>query len=120
VGDIVVVHDDIPRVKWQLAVVKELQRGQDNVVRSAVSQTVNGITSQPIVKLYPLEVNAESATPVRDFQDASDDKGDSTPDTSDSNGPKVPPRPQRSASVRARAQVADWAQILRAPEDVVN
>ena len=29
VGDIVVAHDDISRLKWQLAVVKELLRGED-------------------------------------------------------------------------------------------
>ena len=29
VGDVVIVHDDCPRAKWRLAVVKELQRGYD-------------------------------------------------------------------------------------------
>jgi len=55
-----VVHDDVPRSKWQLAVVTDLQRGRDDAVRSATICTTNGITSRPIVKLYPLEVNAES------------------------------------------------------------
>jgi len=121
VGDVVVVHDDVPRLKWQLAVVKELQRGQDNAVRSAIIRTVNGVTSRPIVKLYPLEVNAESET-VRDSEDVSDGREDCTPDTSisDNSRPKLPSRPQRTASVKARAQVTDWAQILRAPEDVAD
>ena len=59
---------------------------------------------------------------VKDSEDVSDGKEDCTPDTSisDNSGPKFPSRPQRTASVKARAQVADWAQILRAPEDVAD
>ena len=119
VGDVVIVHDDVPRLKWQLAVVKELQRGQDNAVRSAIIRTANGVTSIPIVKLYPLEVNT---APEGDSQDVSDDKNNCAQDTftSDSSEPQLSSRPQRSAAVKARAQAADWAQILRAPEDVVN
>ena len=64
VGDVVVIHDDTPRLKWQLAVVKDLQRGNDNVVRSATIRTVNGVTSRPVVKLYPLEINVETERPV--------------------------------------------------------
>ncbi|XP_065889715.1 uncharacterized protein [Dysidea avara] len=29
VGDVVIIHDDCPRLKWRLAVVQELQRGND-------------------------------------------------------------------------------------------
>ena len=46
VGDVVIVHDDnIPRTKWRLAIVTELQQGHDEFVRSARVQTTNGITS---------------------------------------------------------------------------
>ena len=117
VGDIVIVHDDVPRLKWQLAVVKELQRGHDNAVRSAVIRTVNGVTNRPIIKLYPLEVNVETETP--DSQDILDDSTPDTPVPHDTE-PQLPSRPQRSAAVKARAQVSDWAQILRGPEDVMN
>lgn len=118
VGDVVVVHDDIPRMRWQLAVVKELQQGQDNAVRSAIIRTSNGVTSRPIVKLYPLEVNA---APVRDTRDVSDNKNNRAQDTSISDNSDLQfSRPQRSAAIKARAQAADWAQILRAPEDVMD
>ena len=40
-----------------MAVVKELQRGNDKFVQLATIQTANGITNRPITKLYPLEVN---------------------------------------------------------------
>jgi len=89
-------------------------------VRSAIIRTVNGITSRPNVKLFPLEVNAESETTVRNAQDVSNDKDDHTQDTPGDSGPQMPSRPKRSASVKARAQVANWAQILRGPKDVGN
>ena len=41
-----------------MAVVKELQQGNDKFVQSATIQTANGITNRPITKLYPLQVNA--------------------------------------------------------------
>ena len=49
VGDVVLVHDDTPRLHWKLAVIKE-------VVRSAVICTTNGVTNHPITKLYSMEI----------------------------------------------------------------
>lgn len=31
VGDVVIVHDDTPKNKWRLAIVRELQRGQNGL-----------------------------------------------------------------------------------------
>ena len=57
VGDIVQVHDDCPRARWKLAVVKELMTAKDGLARAAKIRTSNGLyTARPIVKLYPLEV----------------------------------------------------------------
>ena len=57
VGDVVIVQDDfIPRLQWNLAVVDELLTGNDGFSRAARIRTVKGITTRPIVKLYPLEV----------------------------------------------------------------
>jgi len=57
----------------RLAVVQELQRGNDGLVRSAIIRTDRGITNRPIIKLYPLEVNAlpgkESHQDVTDNDD---------------------------------------------------
>ena len=50
------VHDDkLPRNKWNIAVIERLIAG-NNLTRAAVIGTANGLTSRPIVKLYPLEV----------------------------------------------------------------
>ena len=57
VGDIVQVHNDCNRINWKLAVVQDLVRGKDGLVRSAVIRTDSGITNRPIVKLYPLEIH---------------------------------------------------------------
>ena len=46
------IHDDMPRVCWKLAVVKKVNKGRDGLIRSAV------ITNRPITKLYPLEITA--------------------------------------------------------------
>ena len=62
VGDVVIVHKDCPRLKWHLAVVQELQRGKDDLVRSATIRTDKRVTSRPISKLYPLEVNTGDET----------------------------------------------------------
>ena len=56
IGDIVQVHQDSKRSEWKLAVVEQLNRGADGMVRSAEIRTTNGKTSRPINKLYPVEV----------------------------------------------------------------
>ena len=63
VGDIVLVHNDSNRIKWKLAIVRELISGRDGLVRSAVIKTENGITNRPIVKLFPLEVRNNENEP---------------------------------------------------------
>lgn len=35
IGDVVLVHDDGPRAKWNLAVIEELMKGNDGLVRAA-------------------------------------------------------------------------------------
>lgn len=59
IGDVVQVHADKKRIELKLAVVEELNRGADGLVRSAGIRTSNGRTSRPINKLYPLEVFGE-------------------------------------------------------------
>ena len=64
-----------------VAVVTDLQREQDDAVRSAVIRTSNGVTTRPIVKLYLLEVNVEMNTPETDSSIVLDTKEDSSPIT---------------------------------------
>ena len=50
-GDIVLVHNDTPRTMWKLAVIEELIRGNDGLVRAANIRTATG---RPIARLVPL------------------------------------------------------------------
>ena len=59
-GDVVLIHDETPRVRWKLAIIKKVNKGRDGLIRSAVIQTGNGITNCLITKLYPLEIRSES------------------------------------------------------------
>jgi hypothetical protein len=55
-GDVVQIHEDKPRALWRLAIVEEVIRGRDGLVRSAKLRTKDGVTNRPITKLYPLEI----------------------------------------------------------------
>ena len=70
VGDIVHIHDKVPRVRWKMGKVDKLLSGKDGLVRAAEltlldkSQRITR-TKRPIQKLYPLEVSrAASDKPV--------------------------------------------------------
>ena len=58
------VHDDIPRVKWRLAVVEDIIAGEDGLIRAANIRTSTGKSNRPVTKLYPLEVTASEPTPL--------------------------------------------------------
>ena len=60
VGDVVLVHNEGPRLDWRLAIVEELIVGGDGLIRAANVRTSSGNTNRLIVKLYPLGVNSSS------------------------------------------------------------
>ncbi|XP_053391599.1 uncharacterized protein LOC128554344 [Mercenaria mercenaria] len=62
VGEVVLIHDDSPRIRWKLGLVDELLTGMDGLTRAVKLRTTTGVTSRPIVKLYPLEVGSVPAT----------------------------------------------------------
>ena len=102
--DVVVVHDDTPRLHWKLAVVDDLVKGNDGLIRSAHISTANHKTSRPITRLYPLEVvsseNGESAN------------HEPSPVSSDS---KIRPRSKRAAATKAMDRIAEWTDTLCCP-----
>jgi len=59
VGDVVQIHDECPRSRWKLGIVEELITGRDGLTRAAHVRTASGVTSRPVVKLYPLEVTCD-------------------------------------------------------------
>ena len=120
IGDVILIHDDIPRVRWKLAVVKKVNKGRDGLIRSAVIRTSNGITNRPITKLYPLEITANcDSDAVSEVQESRDDKDDVDGDTSDSEITHPLSRSMRVAATKARSRISEWTQMIGAPpEDV--
>ena len=59
-GDVVLVHaENLPRQVWQLARVIEVYEGDDGHVRSCKIKRQDGlVTTRPIQRLYPLELQA--------------------------------------------------------------
>ena len=66
VGDIVQVHDESKRINWKLALVKELIKGNVELLRAVKIKKSIGETTRPIVKLFPLEINKS----VKKYDDA--------------------------------------------------
>ena len=120
-GDVVLVHDDAPRISWKLAVVEELLRGNDGLVRAANIRTAQGKTNRPIAKLIPLEVSSPSMEDgSRDPDMPSQIVNNSNP-SSNSIGENQIGRPKRRAAERAQNKVKNWVVELNAPpEDVTD
>ena len=111
VGDVVLIHDDGPRMQWKLAVVENLREGGDGLIRAADLRSSNGKTNRPIVRLYPLEVTADDREPVKDTVVTEHDK---------TNDPVDRPL-KRIAATRAARQISEWTKTIRTPpEDVEN
>lgn len=110
-GDVVLVHNEGPRSSWKLAVVEEVIRGGDGLVRAAHIHTSTGSTNRPVNKLYPLEITASTAA----SRPASPDCPEQQSTTVTSS------RPRRAAAAEAMMRIADWTNSLLAPpEDVVE
>ena len=112
-GDVVVVHNDIPRTTWKMAVIEDLIMGGDGLVRAATIRTSTGTTNRPITKLYPLELNTADEVSLGVKKGPTVELDDSV----DSEGETI--RPQRASARKATDQVKEWVRILSAPpEDV--
>ena len=58
-GSVVLIqNENLPRLKWELAVVTRLFPGRDGVVRSAEVRTAGGKKTRPVQRLHDLEVTA--------------------------------------------------------------
>ena len=126
VGDVVLVHDDGPRLQWKLAVVHKLiTSADDGLIRAAEIRTTRGITSRPVGKLYPLEVQESASDPVNSEESAilSPDKNrirtrvptsdpvnseESAILSSDKN--RIRTRVQRQAALDARSRIQEQVE----------
>jgi len=94
VGDVVLIHNDNPRVNWKLALVTSINRGCDGLVRSVNLRTANG-TNRPITRLHPLEVQAKEIQYPTEYEAT-------TVET-----PTPVRRPQRDSARWAMGRIAD-------------
>ena len=119
VGDIVLVHDDIPRAKWKMAVVEQLIQGKDGYTRAANIRYSGGRTNRPIAKLYPLEVSSTNSD-SNELQHATTNTATSDIVSQCSTDPITSTRPTRNSTTMARQKIANWTRMLLspAPEDV--
>ena len=118
IGDVVLVHDDTPRMKWKLAVIEGVNKGADGLIRSADIRTATGKTNRPIARLYPLEVAASETT-----SDTSQINSNETSISSTSNTdvPTYSTRPVCNVARRGQERVKQWTALLRGPpQDVMD
>ena len=97
VGDVVIVHDEKPRMQWKLALVEGLIKGGDNLVRAAHIRIGSYRTTRPIVKLYPLEVSDPDGVNPQESSDVVTTEGtrDSQPTVDRTSVKLDPPIGQR-------------------------
>jgi transposase InsO family protein len=99
VGEVVLIHDDSPRIKWKLAVIEDLITGNDGLIRAANLRTSTGQTNRPIAKLYPLEVRA-------DIMSKTEHKSEGVPP----QRPEI--RSKRTAANNALKKISEWTNML--------
>ena len=83
VGDVVLVSENTPRIKWKYGLVEELIRGKDKKIRGACVLIKNkdsqNIIRRPINKLYKLESSGSKATVQLKFIDENEIKNVNSP-----------------------------------------
>ena len=112
--ELVMIHDDKPRNTWELAIIEELIRGKDGLVRAANIRTKNGRANRPITKLYPLEISAEIS---KEQQKQSNDAEETDTRTIAENNSS---RPERAAALGARNKISKWVEELSPPGRMLN
>ena len=115
-GDVVLVHDDGPRLYWRLARVIELLKGMNGIVRVVKLRIGRNETTRPITKLYPLEQSLDSlnthslnSNPSEVSGDQSRIQGLDTQDSTSSDGSGDQSRPQRMSAQRS---ITGWRRRI--------
>ncbi|XP_070562160.1 uncharacterized protein [Ptychodera flava] len=97
------VNDTSRRINWELATVEKLNYGNDGIIRSAGIRTANGHTNRPIIKLYPLEINANTTQQATENNDHVNTTGNQA---TSSERP-----PTRTAAAIARCRIQDLNDV---------
>ena len=91
-GDVVIVKSDNKnRGTWPLAIVRKTYPGRDGIIRAVELKTSNGIIERPVQFLYPLELECDITSVVRETNQLN---------------PEAPQfRPRRDAAAAAEVRV---------------
>ena len=95
VGDVVLIEDDGPRLRWKLGIIKTLYTSPDGHTRSVLLSTSRGEITRVVIHLYPLEIHSNLYDPSDPFPPTE------APQTSAS----PPERPLRRAHVLAKQRI---------------
>ena len=89
-------------------------------MRSATIRTRNGVTNRPVSKPYALEVTANDATSIRSqvTDDQDGDQDDKEVTASELTNQHVDRCPKRGAAERARQQILELTECIRAPRSM--
>ena len=92
VGDVVLIKgDEKNRGKWNIGIVKQLNKGRDGIVRSAKLRAGKSTLERALQHLYPMELSIQE----ENFNKSTLD-------------PKVPEyRPKRDAAVAAKVRISE-------------
>ena len=104
-GEVVLVHDDTPRVNWRLAVIEDVITGHDGLIRAVNIRTSNGRTSRPISRLYPLEISCKTDQGQASPDIVSDHENSYPSTTQECQSQDV--RPTRKAAMKAHERAAE-------------
>lgn len=96
IGDVVIIRDETKnRNQWKLAIVNDLIRGRDGIVRGAKLRTSKDNLESAIQQLYPLELTCSQMPPRSTLNPAS---------------PEYRARPQRGAAAAAPVHIQEIAE----------
>ena len=113
VGDIVLMYDQGKRNLWKRAEVLELLPSSDDAVRAVRLRTINGETTRPLSRLYPLLKVANRHLPITDSPSNQTGSRPVTPPGSPNPQiPAGPTRPRRAAAIQAQARINDMLQYI--------
>lgn len=105
-GDVVLLHETLPRGSWKLARVTRLIKSKDGHIRAAeVMLPSKKLLIRPLNLLYPLECSTSKSRSFENDPAVKDDavKEEKNPSLDDSDlTTAAAVRPQRRASVKAR------------------
>ena len=133
-NDMVLIHNDGPRLQWRLGKVKELLVSSDGEVRGAKIETVTPgyksvVLERPLQLLYPLEVSAYEEKEVeqnggRDAKELEqgDEKGNLARETTDRSGSKIAEEERMNDSYAESIEEIDEinSDSEKSSEDMIN